>query len=94
MSSFVPGCSVMRFGHARHIFPSSRNESSWLRLPGQPSKGPCFTHPLKWLGPVVFYKTNPGTPGRFFSGPRGKVQSALPRSSGGKLGNSGEPGFC
>ena len=52
------------------------------------------THPLKWLGPVVSYKTIPGAPGRFFSGPRGKVQSALPRSSGGKLGNSGEPGFC
>ena len=47
-------------------------------------------HPLKWLGPVLSYKTIPGTPGRFF-GPRSKLQSALPRVPGGSWGIAGSP---
>ena len=56
-------------------------------IPGFP-----VSHPLKWLGPVVSYKTIPGAPGRFFSGPvQGKVRS--PRIPGGNWGIAGSPDF-
>ena len=37
-----PLSAVVRFRHARHNFPSARNESAALRLPGQPSPGFLF----------------------------------------------------
>ena len=33
---------VVRLSHARHNFRSPRNESSWPRLPAQPSPGFLF----------------------------------------------------
>ena len=50
---------------------------------------PVSRHSLRWLGPVVFYLTIPGTPGRFFQAPVARFKMRSPGFPGGNWGIAG-----